>query len=416
MAIVNVPAPRRADISPVLNFMLQMSAVRERKETRKLQKRQIDIDEAALGISRERLPSQILQAKGVAAQSFSLAAEADARVDAFIKETDEKFNVQNTENRRQIAVLAGLGVKEDLVALKRKAAVDAEVHEIWKGWDDDKKADVAHADAIGKLAQGEIRQLTAATQNLQIKNLMEKTAHQIQLDTLTQQTDHLVSMESTKDRVAANQALKNKDENAFNLAMAGELAFRDAERAKGSEADATLKQTTPAAQTLIDPVLSPNTQYGEFTLGQITKAQNAGQPLPETRTIRRPAGLDLRKGTFLGGPFDAFGKGKEFIDISVEEARLLDAQHPGVMQAWNAAGPADTQQQPTTTPTTVKQGVRDAVKKTTPVKKAAPAKSDKRITREDGKVKMINPQGNVGWVLPNQVDAAIRLKFKLATE
>ncbi len=397
MAIVNVPAPRRANISPVLNFMLQMSSIRERKETRKLQERQLDVDVGALDISRERLPSQIGQAEAAAEQSTALAREADARTDAFIKETDETFNNINTENRRQMAVLKQLGVKEDVLALKRKSARDKAVQNIWDTQSDEIKFNIAHADALGKLATAENRGLVAQNAAANQTNQMLTLQHKIKLDVLNQQMSGLATMESPNDRVAAAKALQDGDRAAFDLAMTGEMAFREAERAKGAEAGLEAKKTTPVTQKKIELELSKDTQYTEATLAELKLAADTGSTPPEVRIIKRPSSVDLRKLGFFDQPFAGFGKGKEFMALT-----RTDAINKGVVAEWDAAGPStptDNRQQPPTS--TVRQGVRDAVKKTTPAKETT-----KQITDSRGWIKFVSPDGVDTWVNPKDVELA----------
>ena len=395
MAELRAPARSRIDISPTLNFMLQMLSISEQQETRRLQERQISVDEAALDISERRLPSQIGQAVGSAEQSTALAAEARARTDLFIKETNETFNAINTENRRQLAVLTQLGVEEDVLALKRKSVRDKAVQAIWDDQPDEIKFNIAHADQLGKLATAEIRGLTAQNAAANQTNQMLTLQHKIKLDALNQQMSGLATMESPNDRVKAAQALQSGNAEMFAMAMAGEAAFVEAERAKGSGEAQALKQTTPVTKAILNPNIDRTTEYTSNAMTHLRIAQDTGTSPPEFRKIRVKENVGF--GTL--GPFGWIGP-KQFQVMTEQEARSK-----GFGAQWDAQNVAE--------PVSVKEGVKSAVKKTTGTKKAA---TSKQITDSRGWVKFVSPDGVDTWVNPKDVELAKSRGYTLGTK
>ncbi len=385
MAIVNVLAPRQANISPVLNFMLQMSSLRERKETRKLQERQVAVDEAAL-------ESRIGQAVGAGKQSTALARHANAQADAFIKETDETFNAINTENRRQLSVLTQLGVKEDIIALKEKSARDREVQTIWDEQPNEIKFNIAHADQLGKLATAENRGLTASNNALMQQIRLGELAISSQAQQFREKIPMYTLAGSFEDPVkqaAAISALGNNDRQGFQaVALA---ASEDVKSEKGrvtGEAQA-LKQTTTPTQTIIDPSIDSRTEYSPDAMTSLRIAQDTGSQPPELRKIK----VKERVGFGTLGPYGWIGP-KQFQVMTEQEARSK-----GFGTQWDA--------QNITEPVSVKEGVKSAVKKTTGTKKTAPAKeTTKQITDSRGWIKFVSPDGVDTWVNPKDVELA----------
>ena len=405
MAIVNVPAPRRADISPVLNFMLQMSSLRERKETRKLQERQVSVDEAALDISQAKLPSQIGQAEAVAAQMTAQADETAARTKALYSDDAQRLN-------REAATLTNAGLKAE-AKLKRQEVKEArfKIEELERLRDDNPKMfeTMVLADNIAKASQAEMRGLSASNDAL----MQQVRLGQLTLARQAQQFRERVPMytlagsftDPTKQAAAVSALDNNRMDEFTNIAA---LASEDVKEAK-------TEKTQVEKEKLVGPITA-GTEDDTGTFGKdvflspLTQAQhNAAQVQvqtpPEIRVIPRPANVDLRPG--ITG---AFGRGEDFIALN-----RADAVQRGISEEWDAAGgegtdkplPARSKQEAQRqlkSPTSVKQGVKDAVSKTIGTKK--PAKKTKQITDSRGWINFVSPDGIDTWVNPKDVELA----------
>lgn len=416
MAIINVPAPRQADINPVLRFMIQMSSAREQKETRKLQERQIDIDEAAL-------ESRI-------GQATALARQADAIADQTYAETKAAYSDEALRVRLEGERSSALGDKAD-AKLKRQQVKnikrESKVLESLRTSRPNEFKQMVLSARIADVAQAQIKGLNADLGNTRTLVQMGELQRKIDADAFDRKKPLYTLAGSFVDPVKQASAIAALDSDRMEEFT--NIASLASEDVKAEKVEATaLKQTTPVTQTAIDINLSEDTQYTPSTLAELKLAQDSGSAPPEVRIIRRPTGVDLQRRDLFGDPFkrtpfDLFGvgKGKDFIALSRN-----DAMRRGLLDEWNAAGPA---KQPETTPEpSVRQGVKEGVRKTPVRSKStkntgvdAVTGAEKKsipgaIQRDDGKVLMLNPQGDKVWIRSNQVDAAKGLKFKLVKE
>ncbi len=417
MAITNVPAPRQANLSPVLNFMLQMSSLRERKETRKLQARQVAVDEKAL-------ESRIGQAVGAGKQSTALAREANARADAFIKETDETFNVINTENRRLMSELKRFGVKDDIIAQKEKSARDREVQAIWDDASDEMKFNIAHADQLGKLATAENRGLTESNNALMQQVRLGQLNLAGQAQQFKQKTPWYTLAGSFEpvEQAAAIAALDANDIEGFTAISQRAAEQKTSEQGRTTGEATTLKQTGTAIPRLIQQEVTDDTEYSSGTLATLRTEQAAGRPLSEVRRI------DVgRLGGVKGAVNVLLPLSKELGRKQFQMMTESDARSQGFGSQWDAAGPGaqSSPKQPPSErsleatqghlkkPTSVKDRVKTAVSKTSGAKKAT---TSKQITDSRGWVKFVSPGGVDTWVNPKDIELAKSRGYTLGTK
>ncbi len=399
MAIVNVPAPQRADTS-ILDFMLQMASLRERKESRKLQERQVAIDERALG------PRNAL--------NLAQANNMEIITDQKVAEYREFITSENKELRRQETTLRISGIKDEAQAAKAKRQENTLRIEALDKMSPAEQRSLIFADEIAKTSRAEVQGLNASNQALEQQIKLAQLGMQSQAQMFKEKAPLYTLAGSFSDPVqqaAAIAALDASDMQSFSAISAIASETRQSEKAQKTGEAITEKQTGQAIPKLIQREVTPDTVYGDATLATLRTEQAAGRPLPEVRRIRRPSGVDLQKTDFTGNPLtgfgvlSGFGKGEDFMMVTENEARQL-----GAINEWNAAG--STQQTQPTTP--VRDNVRKAVKSTTgtrqPPSKAPDSKfdpSDPNLVKDGGLVVFISPNGQEFGVRPENYDQAI---------
>ncbi len=393
MAIVNVPAPRQANISPVLNFMLQMSSLRERKETRKLQERQVAVDEGALALKQGQSPYEILQMEAAVDQM-------DATTEETYKKTEALYGERIQALTREGITLANAGLAGDAKIKKQQAKqLKLETKELKRLKEEEPElfSQMILSSRIADVAQGEIRELTAGIQASQLQLAQTTQAHKVRMDALGQKMVGLSTMESPNDRHSMAVAIQNEDQEGIKLAAVGEMAYRDAERAKGSDVGLEAKQTTPVTEKLIDPNIDRTTEYSPDAMTSLRIAQDTGTQPPELRKIK----VKERVGFGTLGPYGWIGP-KQFQVMTEQEARSK-----GFGTQWDAQNVAE--------PVSVKEGVKSAVKKTTGTKKPT-KETTKQVTDSRGWIKFVSPDGVDTWVNPNDVELAKSRGYTLGTK
>jgi len=379
-----VPAPKEnTGPSQIMNFMLQMSSLSEQAKTRKLRQQQIDIDREALG------PKNAL--------NLAQANNMDIVTAQKIAEYKEFTSKDSVNLRREQRVLRAAGIKDAAQAAKAKRQEnEIRIAQLDK-MSPAKQRLMVFADEIAKTSRAEIQGLAtqndAANQTIKLMTLEQ----QYKISALNQQMQGIATMESPNDRVAMAQAIQAGDQEGIKLAAAGEIAYRDAERAKGAGEKLTQKQTTPVTQSTIKSDIDNRTEYSPDAMAQLRIAQDTGGVAPELRKIK----VKENVGFGTTGPYGWIGP-KEFQVMTEQEARSR-----GFGAQWDAQSP------PEDTKTPVKDNVRAAVKKTTGTKKTSGTKKvpdAKTVTDDRGFIKMI-PKGStdpndVVWTAPEDVDFA----------
>jgi len=374
MGVTTIPAPAQMQTGSVLDFLLQMSSLEERKKYRKVQERHVDVVEGQLGIAKKEWEA-------------GKPARKEAKVTAeYRTEAKEKLFLANRQRevlRRQLHKSIAYGDNDTADATR---FLLKKVDNIIK--DSPLAAEAMFfADEMGKdlRAQLALAQQQAFTANQTI-DMMDKQ-FKYNMQRLGSQYNAVASAITPKNLpagIAAMNAIQTGDDEMLGKMLSSMRATTAAGKREPEE-----RKFTPSK--LNAEVVA---EFGSGTYQQMLVAEAANLPYPDVRSVYSTGGVfgfDWRK------------------ILTREEAKAKGAE-----DEWLKATPIDLERmgdriQP-------KQEAKPDKKKTVKelagegAKKAKPAGSKKGEAKKT--IRVISPDGVPGWIFEEQLEDALKQGYK----